>query len=158
MNINYKKPLSIKEYTKRYKFPDEKSKENGTDNTQISTLICNILKQKDIAGNISFDLSPNQAVENNINNYEKRKKIWKILKNRNKETSKPISYLMTPRPKTGGSPSFYTGNNKSGNIKDSYCDSFSGNKKDGLQTEVNKKGKVKKCKSITPLMKNKKKI
>ena len=157
MNINYKKPLSIKEYTKRYKFPDEKSKENGSDNTKISTLICNILKQKDMTGNISFDLSPNKAIENNIYNYEKRKKIWKILKNRNK-TSKPTSYLMTPRPKTGGSPSFYTGNNKSGNIKDSYCDSFSGNKKDILQTEVHKKGQVKKCKSITPLMKNQKKV
>ena len=157
MNINYQKPLTIKEYTRRFKFPEEKPNENGTDNIKMNTIISNILKKKNIRGNISIDLSLNKTIENTIHNDEKRKKILKIFKKKNKETAKPFSSIMTPKDKESESPSFFHRNNKPNNLKDSYYDYYLDNKKDGLQTAINHRRHVKKYKAITPLEKSYKK-
>ena len=152
MNKKYQKPMTIKEYTKNFKFPDEKSKENDIDKTKRSIILERILKHKKLNPNISYDFSILNKTIENFHNEAKRKEIMKKLKKKNKESSN----LSTPRPKAGASPTFFTGNYRSKNNKDSNCDSYRSNKKDGLQTTVNNKKYMKKCKAVTPMNERKK--
>jgi hypothetical protein len=155
MNKKYQKPMTIKEYTKNFKFPDEKSKENDIEKAKRSILLEKILKHKKLNPNISYDLNNlNKTIEHTFHNEEKRKEIMKKLKKKNKESSN----LSTPRPKAGASPTFFTGNYRSKIKKDSNCDSYRSNKKDGLQTTVNNKKYMKKCKAVTPMIESKKNI
>ena len=77
------KPLTIKEYTKNYKFPDKEkiTKENYYINRTKNNFISKILKNKNIA--IKDDDDINKTIENIFHKEENKQKIMKILKRRN---------------------------------------------------------------------------
>ena len=65
------KPMTIKEYTKNYKYqnkkPKNKDKEIENLNKSQNILLNKILKNKKVNGNILMDASINKTIENTLN-------------------------------------------------------------------------------------------
>ena len=144
------KPMTIKEYTKNFKFQDKKTANKGKDNLNKTQniLLYKILKKKNYKGNISMDCSSiNKTLENNLNTEEKRKKIIKFLKRKNYEI--PHTSVASPvkNREPGNSPTFFTGKNK--NDKDLFKDRIITNY--NIKSTKNTKNVISQYRAVTPI-------
>ena len=115
MNISYKKPLTIKEYTKNYKIikkqkESQKEKEIENLNKSQNIFLYKILQSKKKNAKISIDSSINRTIENTFNNEENKKKVLKFLKNKKREIPKTALVSPSKMQNSGKSPSFFSGN------------------------------------------------
>ena len=147
----YTKQMTIKEYTKNYKFPEQKQSDKEKENLNKSQniLLYKILKYKKISGNISMDSSINKTIENTLNNEEKKKKVFTNLKKKNNIISKTSAVSPSKsQSREGVSPYFFNGNHSYKINRDDYDSSTS------KKYSYNNKTKVKKIsiqyKAVTP--------
>ena len=147
------KPMTIKEYTKNFKFPTNNSKDKDKDkdnlNKSQNIFFYKILKNRKI-GNISIDRSISKIIENTYHEDANKKK--KILKNKNRKIPN-TSYVMSPSNKNerNCSPIFFAGHKRNRN-KEENGDSFFSNKIINYKNKTTKNSKknINQYKSVTP--------
>ena len=153
--------MTIKEYTKNYKYQNKKSKNKEKEkenlNKSQNILLNKILKNKKVKGNISMDSSINKTIENTLNIEENKKKVLNYLKYKNHEIPKTSIPTPSKTQERDSSPCFFTGNNKGYINKDDNYDSYLTHKNYNYnnRTETNSRKIISNYKSITPIDKNK---
>ena len=153
--------MSIKEYTKNYKYQNKKPKNKDKDkenlNKSQNILLNKILKNKKVNGNISMDASINKTIENTLNVEENKKKVLNYLKNKNHDIPKTSIPSPSKTQERDPSPSFFSGNNKKNINKDDNYDSYLTHKNYNYnnKTAINSRKIISNYKATTPIDKNK---
>ena len=153
--------MSIKEYTKNYKYQNKKPKNKDKDkenlNKSQNILLNKILKNKKVNGNISMDASINKTIENTLNVEENKKKVLNYLKNKNHDIPKTSIPSPSKTQERDPSPSFFSGNNKKNINKDDNYDSYLTQKNYNYnnKTAINSRKIISNYKATTPIDKNK---
>ena len=153
--------MTIKEYTKNYKYQNKKPKNKDKDkenlNKSQNILLNKILKNKKVNGNISMDASINKTIENTLNVEENKKKVLNYLKNKNHDIPKTSIPSPSKIQERDPSPSFSSGNNKKNINKDDNNDSYLTQKNYNYNNKTAKNsGKIiSNYKTTTPIDKNK---